>query len=169
MDDVDEAKRRMRARLRAVRRDLPDRAERADRIWAHVRALPSVAAAGRIMAFEAIPGEPDASAFVAWCRAEGKAVVVADPRPDAEPPGAPGTIDVVVVPGVAFTARGDRLGQGGGWYDRFLATTATGCTTVGVAFAPQLVPALPTGPHDRRVDVVVTDLGIAGAVDPGRG
>jgi 5-formyltetrahydrofolate cyclo-ligase len=66
-------------------------------------------------------------------------------------------LDVVVVPGLAFTADGRRLGQGGGHYDRFLTRVRPDCVTVGAAFAEQLVADLPTDPHDIRLDFVVTD------------
>jgi 5-formyltetrahydrofolate cyclo-ligase len=63
---------------------------------------------------------------------------------------------VVIVPGVAFTRDGDRLGQGGGWYDRFLAGVRPDCTVIGVCFDEQLVDQLPTEPHDVSLACVVT-------------
>ena len=69
----------------------------------------------------------------------------------------PASLDVVVVPGLAFTADGRRLGQGGGHYDRFLPRLRPECRTVGAAFAEQVVDDLPTEPHDVRLDLVVTD------------
>lgn len=65
----------------------------------------------------------------------------------------PADIDVAIVPGVAFTRAGDRLGQGGGFYDRLLPTI--GGVSVGVAFDCQLVDVLPVEAHDRPVDEVV--------------
>ena len=95
--------------------------------------------------------------FIDWCRSCGKTVVL----PEDDPPPDPATIDVVVVPGTAFTAAGDRLGQGGGWYDRFLPRTGSGCAWIGVGFEPQLVETLPVEEHDRQLHLVVTDAGIA--------
>ena len=69
----------------------------------------------------------------------------------------PATIDLVLVPGLAFTPEGGRLGQGGGHYDRFLPTVRPDCATVGVCFAEQLVDHLPGEPHDHVVHVVVVD------------
>ncbi len=103
--------------------------------------------------FTSIPGEPDTEPFVDWCRASGKEV--AAPEGDADPSWP----DVVVVPGLAFTAHGDRLGQGGGWYDRFLAGIRDDCTTIGVCFDPQILEVLPVEAHDVRVDHVVTESG----------
>jgi 5-formyltetrahydrofolate cyclo-ligase len=64
------------------------------------------------------------------------------------------TADVVVVPGVAYDATGARLGRGGGSYDRALAGVRV--PVVGLARDEEVVPVVPTEPHDRRVDVVVT-------------
>ena len=67
----------------------------------------------------------------------------------------PEDLDLILVPGVAFTRSGDRLGRGGGFYDRYLARTTA--TTVGVCFQCQVVPSLPTERHDARVDWIVTE------------
>ena len=69
----------------------------------------------------------------------------------------PATLDVVVVPGLAFTPDGGRLGQGGGHFDRFLLRLRPDCVTVGVCFREQLLEQLPTAAHDVHVDHVVTD------------
>ena len=65
----------------------------------------------------------------------------------------------MIVPGLAFTSAGDRLGQGGGWYDRFLADVRPECRTIGVGFVEQIVDALPVEDHDIRLDHVVTESG----------
>ena len=111
------------------------------------------------MAYDAVAGEPDTTAFLAWCRSVGKSVVVPAYDRSAEPPVAPGVPDVVIVPGLAFTPMGVRLGQGGGWYDRFLPDVRPDCTVIGVGFASQVVDELPEERHDVRVDLVVTDEG----------
>lgn len=68
--------------------------------------------------------------------------------------------DVIVVPGTAFTPDGRRVGQGGGWYDRFLPGRRHDAMTIGICFAPQLLDDLPTEAHDVVLDIVVTDDGI---------
>ncbi len=140
-----------------MRRALPDQAERSQRLWSFVREIEAVRQARTVMVFESIAGEPVTAPFIDWCRAEGKTVVL----PEDEPAPDPRVVDVVVVPGLAFTASGERLGQGGGWYDRFLPRVRPGCVTIGVGFEPQLVEAVPVEPHDVRLDVVITDAGIA--------
>lgn len=63
--------------------------------------------------------------------------------------------DVVFVPLVGFTATGQRLGQGGGHYDRWLESYP-GRTKVGLAWDTQLIENLPVDAHDQVLDVVVT-------------
>jgi 5-formyltetrahydrofolate cyclo-ligase len=59
----------------------------------------------------------------------------------------------VLVPGVAFDARGARLGRGGGFYDRFLERTKNvDMLKIGVCWSMQVVPSVPTDPHDVHVD-----------------
>ncbi len=67
-------------------------------------------------------------------------------------------IDLVAVPGVAFDRKGRRLGRGGGYYDRLLAGFPG--LSVALAFDFQILPAIPTEPHDRPVDALVTETKI---------
>jgi len=66
----------------------------------------------------------------------------------------PATLDVVLVPGVAFDRQGGRLGFGGGYYDRLLPTTPA--LRIGVTYDECLCDALPCGEHDQRMDWIVT-------------
>ncbi|HZC59453.1 MAG TPA: 5-formyltetrahydrofolate cyclo-ligase [Chthoniobacterales bacterium] len=74
-----------------------------------------------------------------------------------EPGPGPGieVLDLIVVPGVAFSAGGNRLGRGRGFYDRLLATIPVTTATVGVCFEFQLLAEILCEPHDRDVDIVV--------------
>lgn len=143
----------LRKAMRTWRRSLDDRPARSQRIWSQVETLAEVVAARRVLAFSTIAGEPETAGFVAWCLREGKEVSMPE---DAVDPAWP---DVIVVPGLAFTSAGARLGQGGGWYDRLLAEVRSDCLTVGVCFAEQIVEDLPTEPHDIAVELIVTDCG----------
>ena len=67
--------------------------------------------------------------------------------------------DLVLVPGVAFTRRGARLGRGGGLYDRLLANAGE-AISIGLAFDIQLVDEIPAEPHDRSVEIVATPSGL---------
>ena len=62
---------------------------------------------------------------------------------------------VALVPGLAFTPEGDRVGFGGGYYDRFLAGHPG--LKIGLAFDLQLLPSCPSEPHDVPMDLVVTE------------
>lgn len=65
-------------------------------------------------------------------------------------------IDLVLVPGLAFSRKGARLGQGRGYYDRFLSQL-NGTTTLGVGFDCQLLEDIPEELYDIRLDGVVTE------------
>ena len=70
-------------------------------------------------------------------------------------------IDAWIVPGLAFTADGHRLGYGRGHYDRVLEESA-GRIRIGFAFSVQVVRALPDEPHDQRMTAVATERGVVG-------
>jgi 5-formyltetrahydrofolate cyclo-ligase len=65
------------------------------------------------------------------------------------------SLDLVIVPGLAFDAKGNRIGRGKGCYDRFLSKLQKGTPSIGLAFDFQLYPALPSQTHDIRVDKVI--------------
>lgn len=62
---------------------------------------------------------------------------------------------LVVLPGAAFTENGDRLGYGGGYYDRFLEREGEH-ETVGICYDFQVMDSLPTEEHDKAVDFLAT-------------
>ena len=168
--DVLDAKRVLRARMRAVRRviasDADERRVRSDVIATRLVQLVEqrTPAPRRAMTYDALPGEVDLAVFHDWCHArriERFAPLVDPEHRDAllvvPGPLDPGELDVVVVPGVAFTATGHRLGQGGGHFDRFLPRLRSGCLRVGVCYREQLVDDVPSEPHDVVLDAVVSD------------
>ncbi|SMH33466.1 MULTISPECIES: 5-formyltetrahydrofolate cyclo-ligase [Cyanophyceae] len=67
------------------------------------------------------------------------------------------TIDLVLVPALACSQTGDRLGYGAGFYDRFFATLPQPVTTVGIVFECCFVPTLPNDPWDVPLDYVCTE------------
>ncbi len=69
----------------------------------------------------------------------------------------PESIDLVIVPAFAYDRRGNRLGKGGGFYDRFLASDALRATSCGAGFDEQLLDTLPINSQDIPVDLLVTD------------
>ena len=81
------------------------------------------------------------------------------------PVGEPAVPDFLLVPLLAFDRRGHRLGYGAGFYDRTLAGLP-GRYALGVAYAAQEVPEVPTGPSDVALDAVATDNGVISCKDP---
>jgi 5-formyltetrahydrofolate cyclo-ligase len=147
----------------------------------NVLGLPEVAAAASVLAFASFGAEMGTDPLLQSLLDAGKTVLLPYVEADAtmraapissladlapgyrgirEPPAAraPASFaQVAVVPGVAFDARGGRLGYGGGFYDRYLGAIAPGATVVGLCFDAQIVDEVPVEPHDRLVDVVVTE------------
>jgi len=81
---------------------------------------------------------------------------IMEPRPGLAPAG-PEDVDFALVPGRAFDRRGNRLGRGRGYYDRFLAQLDERAVRAALALDFQLVPAVPAAAHDRPVDLIVSE------------
>ena len=92
-------------------------------------------------------------------RLQDFATLVKGPHGILEPPAGPAVrpedVRAWLVPGLAFTKDGGRLGYGGGWYDRLLCRAAKQSPKIGIAYGFQLVDELPTEPHDIRLTSVV--------------
>ena len=69
----------------------------------------------------------------------------------------PKKVAVWIIPGLAFTRGGKRLGYGGGWYDRLLAAAPKDAVKIGVAYSFQIVDDLPEEPHDIPLTDVIND------------
>jgi 5-formyltetrahydrofolate cyclo-ligase len=66
-------------------------------------------------------------------------------------------IDLVVAPGLGFDHKGNRLGRGGSYYDRFFANKELKAPKCGFAFAEQVIESVPVTENDVPVDFLVTD------------
>ncbi len=180
-----ETKQTLRAALSAARARLgvEERAAHALAIARRIDELPAFRAAGTVALYAALGAEVDATRITGAALARGARVVfprsvpgrrqlafarcdpaelVRGPFGAAEPPPGAAEVDLaeigcVVVPGVAFSLDGHRLGRGGGHYDATLAAMP-GAARIGVAFEVQLVPVLPREPHDAALDAVVTEV-----------
>lgn len=80
---------------------------------------------------------------------------ISEPRPEYQRKVDPKEVDLWVVPGVAFDATGNRLGFGGGYYDRLLSRVKG--KKIGVAFEFQVVDRLPIEQTDHPVDLILTE------------
>ncbi len=122
--------------------------------------LPAMAAHRGVVGVPVIPGPAMPLRFREWspgCALEAGAFGAMIPAEGAwvEP-------EVLIVPLLAFDARGYRLGYGGGFYDRTLEALRARRPTlaVGFAFAAQEVAEVPTEPTDQRLDAIVTEEGM---------
>lgn len=182
-----EAKAELRARMKAARAALTDRAERSGRIWDRASSLPEMIAARTLLCYLDVRTEVQTRAFLPPLAERG--VNVAVPycvgdelhlfhfeRPDElvvgtfgvlEPHGdlrsqtakqiAPGRVDVAFIPGVAFDRVGNRLGYGRGYFDRLLSQLRPDALRIGLAFACQVVTEVPVEAHDEHLDGLITE------------
>ena len=74
-------------------------------------------------------------------------------------------LDLILVPGLGFAPDGTRMGRGRGYYDRFLAGVNDRTVRCGVCFQAQLRSALPSEPHDVRMDFILTECGFIPLAD----
>ena len=81
---------------------------------------------------------------------------IREPHPDA-PVVQIGDIEFVLLPGVAFDRTGSRLGYGRGYYDRLLLHADPVLVRVAAGFSCQIVDKVPTGPHDQKIDCLITE------------
>jgi len=95
--------------------------------------------------------------FMGWESLVIGAYGIREPGPMCRFSGENVPFDVIVVPGVAFTIDGYRLGYGGGYYDRFFSQLKNRPHLVGVCFEKQIVSTMPVESHDYKVDYIVTE------------
>lgn len=182
------AKSVLRLRGRAARRAVTpeQRAAASQTIAAAVLALPELTNARTVAAYGAMPEEVDAQPLieslwdlgvrVALPRVASATDIVLHEYRRGDPlctgpyglkapcPDAPmidaHDVDVFVAPGVAFDLACNRLGMGGGYYDRLLAKAREDAVVIGIAYDEQIVVSVPCTAHDRPVDVLVTPRGV---------
>lgn len=153
----------------------------------HLLASPEVTRAATVAAYVSVGAEPGTGPLLHALTAAGKRVVLPLLQPDGsldwavyrgddtllaarrgllEPDGPPlgpdsvGTADVVLVPGLAVSLTGDRLGRGGGSYDRALGRVPVGTFTCVLLHDEEVGLTVPTEPHDRRVTAAASPAGI---------
>jgi 5-formyltetrahydrofolate cyclo-ligase len=163
-----------------------ERARLSELIFGSIATLPSFERARRMLGYSSFRSEPVTGPFLRTVLALGKVLLlprvnrqarllelyrvrdldvelrpgvwgILEPDPAVCAPARLEDVDLVLVPGVAFDARGGRVGYGGGYYDRLLAACPHGPALVAAAFEVQIVETVPMGPTDRPMDRVVTE------------
>jgi 5-formyltetrahydrofolate cyclo-ligase len=183
LPDVAAAKAALRRRLAQARAAMPvsDRSESGRLIRDHILQMPEVQAAGTVAAYYSVGTEPDTRGLVFalwkrgsyvvlpvllgdgdldWASYEGPDSLAPGPRGLLQPTEAArgaGTVaraDVVLVPALAVDVSGNRLGRGGGSYDRALARVGPQVPVIALLYDDELLPAVPVVPHDQPVRAV---------------
>jgi 5-formyltetrahydrofolate cyclo-ligase len=191
------AKALMRRRFRNLRQSMPAGAiaRRSAAICERVLSDPDVSKASMVALFWPIGEKKEVDLRTVDAELRARDVVVAYPAIDPEtgvmtfrivddtsalelselgfhapPLGAPEAtgLDVVVTPGLAFDARGHRIGYGAGFYDRTLPCYCPPALAIGVAFDFMLAADVPNGEGDIPVDRVITGERVLDAVRPSR-
>lgn len=163
-----------------------DRRALSKRITRRLLALDAYRNARCVMAYVSFGSEFESAGFISDLLAHGKTLVlprvvresrmlrlhsvrdpgeqleagvwgIRQPRADLCPEVSASRIDFVLVPGVAFTRQGQRLGYGGGYYDRLIKEFARRPPLVAAVFDLQVLPELPVSESDQGVDCVITE------------
>ena len=177
------SKQALRDEAKQKRRAIPEDeiAKKSARICAYL--LEVIDGCDPVMAYVSKPPEVDTHPFIRDLLREGRRVVVPIieketrtlrlsylrdttllvkstfhvPEPIGnEIPAQASDIQTVIIPLLAFDRRGNRLGYGAGYYDRFLAQNP-GVRKIGVAFSCQETDSVPGDENDVRIDIVVTE------------
>lgn len=67
-------------------------------------------------------------------------------------------VDAIIIPGAAFDETGNRIGYGGGFYDRLLSALQKPVPVIAPTYEEQVINYVPTEPHDRKVNIIITDI-----------
>jgi 5-formyltetrahydrofolate cyclo-ligase len=151
-------------------------------IFEALKTTPQIEAASKVVAFFPHKSEPNIEPFLEWVVSNRKelylprvnesgldlvqvlffsdlkegAYGIMEPKSDLQATDLT-EFDVILVPGVGFTPNGDRLGFGGGFYDRLLKLVK-GCK-IGIGYEFQVLDEIPVEEHDVSLDMIVTDSG----------
>jgi 5-formyltetrahydrofolate cyclo-ligase len=186
-DAIRLAKDRMRKELMELRRQVPQEYSdaAAQSVWKTLQALPAYLAAKNVSAMASFKGEIEAFPILDGTLKAGKRLFrprVSEDRSGITfhevtdlkdlvpgtfgilepPPGKPlppEKLDLVLMPGLAFSPRGQRLGFGAGYYDQVIPRLREGALAVGLCFSFQVLDPVPCAPHDVPVHALLTEKG----------
>ena len=178
MEDKKSIRQEVRRRIKLMSEELKH--EESEAVFSAIEAMPLFDEVECIALFAAMWDEVPTTHVLERWREMGKRVVVPrvegdimryyDYHPDRMTEGAFGIIepmgdveceakdiDLMIVPARAFTLSGERLGRGGGFYDKYMSLNGFRATKIGIAYKCQIFDSLPCDKHDIRVDQVITE------------
>ncbi|MFY9175484.1 MAG: 5-formyltetrahydrofolate cyclo-ligase [Peptococcia bacterium] len=85
---------------------------------------------------------------------------ISEPKKEFLRPIPASRIDLAIIPGLAFDVRGNRLGYGAGYYDRFLPNLSPNCAKIALSYEMTMQEFLPTEAHDVPMDYIITEAKI---------
>jgi 5-formyltetrahydrofolate cyclo-ligase len=156
-DEKSALRAQMRQRLREMTAE--DRQSYSDEICERVLEMEQWNDAQRAVLFVPLPSEPIIQPLALDCKARKVtcATIPQSPPKDGVDLHLPDEIDLILVPGLAFSQDRHRLGRGGGFFDKLLSGPAKNAFKLGICFSFQMLEQIPTETHDVVMDAVVTD------------
>ena len=180
------AKRALRRTVVAARSALPDRSARSEQIRRRLFDYLAAAYTRDTLLYLGTRDEIETAPLVQhWLAATGQAIVpyclpgyqlglftlrnfaeltpgaygILEPAPDlrADREASAESLDLAILPGVAFDLHGNRLGHGKGYYDRLLPRLRPNCRRLALAFECQIVAEVPAESHDIPVETIITE------------
>lgn len=184
---ISERKKGLRQKMLAMRRALSanETESRSSSLKENILSLPEYKNAKKIMAFLAMKGESNLDGFIRQALLDGKEVYIPVCLPERQmeagrlidmehfekgplglrnlPAGyevtSPESLDLVLIPGLAVSQEGIRLGMGVGYYDRYLARVPFE-KRVAALWDFQVIPDIPSEPFDQKIAKIVTDKSV---------
>ncbi len=184
--DIQQAKRDMRKEMKRRLQELTpaERETYNRRIWERFFQLEAVKRAKTVMIYYGVGTEIDTVPLIEGLLSQGKTVGLPVCREDMNldigrikslrqvkarhfkhftlmepwntPFLEPAVLDMAVIPGIAFDIKGNRLGHGAGYYDRFLSSVPPKVYKLGLAYDIQIMAQIPVAEHDRPMDGLLT-------------
>lgn len=184
---ISERKKGLRQKMLAMRRALSanETESRSSSLKENILSLLEYKTAKKIMAFLAMKGESNLDGFIRQALLDGKEVYIPVCLPERQmeagrlidmehfekgplglrnlPAGyevtSPESLDLVLIPGLAVSQEGIRLGMGAGYYDRYLARVPFE-KRVAALWDFQVIPDIPSEPFDQKIAKIVTDKSV---------
>lgn len=160
-----------------------------NRVIENIKELPEIVQSKVVMIYLSFKNEVDTNGLIDWCFEQDKEVVIPycvvdnrqiipckldierkglkknkygiwEPKKDSMVAVEIKAIDSIIIPGVGFDENCNRLGFGGGYYDRFLAKRKKKTPAIAICYQNQIVESIPTDSYDIPMDMVVTECNL---------